>query len=214
MSFQQRSYSSKIFRPKPVVDFDSLTGTTLVVTSWGSPELAGQAIKTFKDFLSLSSEDNATRIGAQSESLGSIGNRLRSAALLINEQIYTQENNREYLEGIELAAVSVQENLLSWVQIGSPHILVSSPKGLQPICYTPGFTQSAPLVSLGLGLEKVPQLNCGSFSLNKSSNEKILFLARTEIPPALYALKSADINLASQVLCSDDPEMPFWCGIP
>ncbi len=219
MSLAQRSYSGKCFRPKPLVGFDEQSQSTLVVTSWNSPEPANKVFQMLKDFLVTSSDPDATVAGPYIEGLGPTANRLRNAAILANENLFLNENRTEYVAGVELAVFSVHKDILSWVQIGAPHLILSSAQGFQPLCYTPDgawqMQQDTPLLSHGLGIEKSVYFNCGNYRLQ--GEEQLVMISRSQIPSNLYAnnihKKANQIDILSQVLVEDRPETPFWIGI-
>lgn len=215
LKLDQRSYSGKCFRPKPLVEVEPQSNTTLVVTSWNSADPGARVMQLMKDFLVLTGDPEATSAGSYIEGLGPMANRLRSAALLANENLYVNDNRSEYVAGVEMAAVSVQNNIMSWVQIGAPHLLVVNEKGFQPLCYTPDWAwqiqQDTPLLCQGLGLEKTVNLHCGSYRLQ--GGEKLVLISRSQIPSALYGVKKVELDRLAQTLASDEPETPFWIGV-
>ncbi len=219
MTIQQRSYSGKCFRPKPLIGFDEQSQSTLVVTSWNAPEPAAKVFQMLKDFLVTSSDPDATVAGPYVEGLGPTANRLRNAASLANENLFQNENRTEYVAGVELAAFSVHKNMLSWVQIGAPHLILSNETGFQPLCYTPDgawqMQQDTPLLCQALGIEKSVYFNCGNYRLH--GEEQLVLISRSQIPSELYTShihnKTEQIEILSQILVNDRSEMPFWIGI-
>lgn len=215
MQLRERSYSGQVFRPKPLIDVESKPGTFIVATSWGAPEHAEKVVQKVNDFLSLASEPDATSMGTYIEGIGTFANRLRSAALLANESLYSKENRTEYLAGVELTAFVVHNNNLSWVQVGTPHLLLNTRKGLQPLSYSPDWAWQlgvdSPLLCYGLGLEPHCQIQCGSVKVE--SMDKIVLVSRSSIPGVFYAQQNVELSDMSQVLVEDSPETPFWLGI-
>lgn len=216
MDFQQRFYSGETFRPKPVIEIEKTTNTLIVATPWGSPDAAQEVIEVVKGQLSSSSEGTAvTRVTKVIEGLSDEGNQLRSAALYANEHLYMKENAQEYTSAVELAMISIQNRTISWVQIGSPHVLLKNHLGYQPICYTPDWSwqlqQKSPLVSQALGLERSCNLNCGSHHIEKT--DQIYLISRATLPSQIYAQENAGFDVISRVMIDSGPETPFWLGL-
>lgn len=215
MQLRERSYSGQVFRPKPLIDADSKPGTVIIATSWGAPEHATKVVQKVNDFLSLAAEPDATAMGSYIEGLGTQANRLRSAALLANETLFSNENRAEYLAGVELTAFVIHNNSLSWVQVGTPHLLLSTRKGLQPLSYSPDWAwqlgSDSPLLCHGLGLEPHCQVQCGSVKVE--SMDKVILVSRSSIPGIFYSQEKLELSDLSQVLVEDSPDTPFWLGI-
>jgi hypothetical protein len=213
MIFKQRFYSGQNFLPKPVVDIEKTTNTLIVATPWGSPELARSAIHMIKDQIgTVSEETEITRVTQVIEGLSDEGNQLRSAAMFTNENIFLRDNAKEYTGGVELALISVQNQFLSWVQIGTPHVLLRNDRGFHPICYTPDWSwqlkQKAPLVSKALGMERSCYLNCGTHRFEKQDH--IFLISRSTLPAQIYGFENSDLDSLSKVLIDNDPDTPFW----
>ncbi len=213
MQFKQRFFSGQTFLPKPVIDIEKTTNTLIVATPWGAPELGKSAVEMIKEQIgSVSTETEVTRVTQVIEGLSDEGNQLRAAALYTNENIYLRENAKEYVGAVEVAMVSVQNQFLSWVQIGAPHVLLRNARGFQPVCYTPDWSwqlkQKAPLISKGLGMERTCYMNCGTHRFEKTDH--IFLISRSTLPAKLYAQEKADLDTISKVLIDSDPETPFW----
>lgn len=217
MDLVQRSYSGHSFRPRPLVEENPATQTFIVVTSWGAPEHSQKVADLIKEHMNLSEDADSTNVGTFVQGLTDEGNRLRAAAQIANQYLYKNENSREYSAAVELALISVRRKVLSWVQIGNPHLILSTPKGIEPLCYSPDWSwqlqQSSPLVGKALGLERTCNLNCGSYRLQGEGDEKLMLIARSAVPGNLYTLKKIDLMMSSQLLVEDNSEAPFWLGI-
>jgi hypothetical protein len=154
-------------------------------------------------------------VGAYIPELNEMGNHLRNATLMANEQLHLSENAKEYSAAVEVALLSVQKQVLTWAQVGTPHLLLQTSSGLQPLASQPDWAwqlqQDAPLVSKALGLERSCYPQCGSYRLR--GHEKILLISRSAIPSKLYALNEANLETCAQVLVEDHEEAPFWLGI-
>lgn len=212
MRLQQRSFSGPSFRPSPVTELESGLQLFMVATSWGEPDASARVISRIKDYMQMSADPDATVVGAKAEEVIRLDARMRSGAMLANDLLFQTDNTQEYKSAVELAFVSVQKNMLHWVQIGCPHILIASDKGLEPICYTPDWSwqlrQSSPLLGAALGLEKSCQLNCGSYRL--TAGQSLVFISRNQLPPNLYSQQDASLDSLSRVLVDDNSDEPFW----
>lgn len=212
MRIQQRSYSGPSFRPTPTTDLEAGLNLFMVATSWGEPDASTRVLSRIKDFMLMSADPDKTIIGSKVDDLIRIDTRMRTSAMLANDLLLQTDNSQEYKSGVELAIVSVQKNMLYWVQIGCPHILIASGKGLEPICYTPDWScqlhQSSPLPGAALGLDKACQLNCGSYRL--TPGQCLIFISRKQLPPHLYSHQDVSLDSLSRILVDDNSDEPFW----
>lgn len=212
--FQQRSYSGKSFRPKPIIEQPD-SENLVVLTPWGAPEYANQVLSSIKDFLEMSQEAEATVVASGTQLYSSFANRMRSAALMANENLYLNANKSEYLSAVELLALSKQDDLVSWVHIGAPHLFLQDHRSIQPLCYTLDWAwqtdQKSPLLCHGLGVERSVNLNCGTYRVSNSC--QFIMISRSYVPASFYTLQDVNLEEVSRVLIEDDPEMPFWLGL-
>ncbi len=215
MDFRQRFFSGQNFLPRPVIDIEKRTNTLIVVTPWGSPDIARTAIDVIKEQMAASGDETAvTRVSRYIEGLSEEANHLRSAALFANDHLFLRANGKEYTGAAEIALITIRNQYLSWVQLGAPHILLCNDRGYQPVCYTPDWSwqlrQSAPLVSKALGLERGCYLNCGTHRFDR--NDQIFLISRSTLPPTLYASPQANLEELSRLLVEENAEAPFWMG--
>jgi hypothetical protein len=215
MNLNQRSYSGRSLRPRPHLEEEKTTGTLIVATSWGGPELAVSVTEFIRDQLALNAQPEATRFGAFATDLGDDVDRLRASLVLANERVFQKENSTEWTAAVEVALLSVQRSTLNWAQIGSPHLLLQTNKGLQPLASTPDWSwqlqQEAPLVAKGLGLERTCYPSCGSYRFSK--DEKVILISRAAVPASVYTLTLPDLNHVARAMVEDQPEVPFWLGV-
>jgi len=215
MDLVQRSYSGHTFRPRPLIEIEKSTNTIIIATSWGTPEHAQTVIELIKEQLTTSHQPEATRVGNFVEGLSEESNRLRAAASIANDQLYLRENSKQYTAAVEIALISVHKKNLNWVQLGTPHLILSGDEGFQPLSYTPDWSwqlqQSSPLVSKALGLERNSYFNCGSYRLK--GDEKLFLIARSAVPSLLYSQESPDLKSCAEVLVEDNADAPFWLGV-
>lgn len=216
MQLEERSYSGRSFRPRPLIEDIPARNTLIVATSWGGPEHAQSVIEMIKEQITLHSNPESTRLGNYIAELSEDGNILRAAALYANEQLYLKENVQEYNTAVEVAIISVQNHVLSWVQMGSPHLILKTRKsGADPLASSPDWAwqlqQDSPLVFKALGLERNCYPNCGSYRL--MGGEKLVMVSRSAVAPRLYGLEQMNLQTCGQVLVEDHAEAPFWLGV-
>jgi hypothetical protein len=212
--FEQRSYSGESFRPKPLIEQPD-QDTLVVLTPWGPSEFAAQAMGSIRDFLEMSKEAEATVVGSINQALSPFANRMRSAAVMANENLYLHANKNEYVAAVEFVAVSREVDRVSWVHIGSPHLFLHNSMGMQPLCYSLDWAwqinQQSPLLCQGLGLDRSVNLNCGSYKITEPSN--IIMIGRSVVPSALYQMQNPDLQNLSKLLIEDNSNLPFWLGV-
>ncbi len=215
MVLEQRSYSGHAFRPRPLIEELPAQKTLIVATSWGDPDHAQWVVDLIKEHLQLAGNPDATRVGAYVPELSESGNLIRAAALFANEQLHLKENSKEYKAAVEIAIVTFEKQVLSWVQMGNPHLVLQTPQGMQPLVAQPDWAsqlqQDTPLVCRALGLDRVCYPNCGSHRLQK--NEKLILISRSTVPSRFYTLENPDLVQCSSALVSDHEEAPFWLGV-
>lgn len=111
--------------------------------------------------------------------------------------------------------LSYRNHVLSWVQLGTPHLILTGEQGAQPLASYPDWAwqlqQDAPLVSKALGLERNCYPNCGSHRVQ--GHEKVILVARSAVPASLYTLKNVDLSTCGQALVDDQMQTPFWLGV-
>jgi hypothetical protein len=212
---EQRSYSGRSHRPTPLITLEPETQSLLVLTSWGDPSSAQRVSEILKDFLATAAAPDATRIGPSPSSSvsGDLLQRLRAAVALGNESILLNENKTEWSAAVEVAVLSRFQQVISWAQVGAPHVLLWTPeKNFQPLCYTPDWAwqiqQGAPLVCQALGLEKFCPVNSGSFRLK--GDETLVLVSRSHLPGHFFSSENCDLQHLSRLLIEDSEETPFW----
>ncbi len=215
MDLQQRSYSTSIFRPKPKIFFENSSQTWIIATSWGESEAAEATIQSLRDQLASISEPDATVIRGSAAGLSDGSNRLVSAARITHQKLFQQRNREEYTTAVELALIKKVRNHLSWVQIGAPALILSTEKGLQPLCPASDLSfqwdQQTPLVAVAMGLHKEVNLHCGSCLVKE--NDQLILLSKSYIPTSLFQLKSISLQSVSKNLVDENSEQPFWLGL-
>jgi hypothetical protein len=223
MNFEQRSYNSEVFRPKPEVHFDPESRILIVATPWGSPSSARKAIQSVLDYLVTSGSDQeATTPFKRLTCLSPLANSLRIATLLANELLYREDNRDEYVGGVELFAAKMTDQELVYVQVGHPNlVLFREGRTAQPISVQVdlGLDLSqkkapvAPLPGQLLGPDSSCNLSVQSFRPQK--NDQLALISRSNLPPKLFQVEGAvsDLSKISKVFAKDHPSMPFWLGL-
>lgn len=223
MAFQERSYSGKIFRPKPETYYSSELNLLIIATPWGSRTGAQKVIKIISDYLlSARNDEEVTSPFPRLACLSTMANNLRIGVLLANNYIYRNENKSEYISGVELYASICVEKEFVWLQLGHPAIfLFREGKNILPLGCPLDMSMDLsskenilpPLPSQLLGLDTTCNLLINSFRPQK--NDKFIFLSRSYIPSSFFVLGEENLNeeQISYLLADDNCEMPFWLGI-
>lgn len=221
MSFESRSFSGKLFRPKPEI-YAETNYLTIVATPWGPRSSAKKVIQTIVDYFLSTKDDLETTAPFEKLScLSTTANNLRIACMLANEAVYREENKNEYLSGVEIFAGSHLDQEYVCVQLGQPQIFLrrkhraTIPIGAsldQSLDMTIGKQLLPPLPNQMLGLD--PTLNVTVSSFRPQKGDQLIVASRSTIPSEFFKKAEAKIELDDlcQTLSSDDPDCPFWVG--
>lgn len=223
MGFQERSYSGKIFRPRPEIHYSNAEHLLIVATPWGPRSSAEKAIKTIANYYLATNEDmEITSPFERLSCLSTTANNLRIAVLLANDWLSREENKSEYVSGVEIFATVVRHRECVWVQVGHPQVLLYRPGRHISSLGTSldlAFDLSneakllAPLPQQLLGLDSTVNLTMNSF--RPTNEDRLILISRSSLPSTIYDLKASQIDLdpISRLLAQDDPDLPFWLGI-
>lgn len=222
MKIQERSYSSKIFRPKPHLHLDSDGQLLVVATSWGQQEHAAMVSDEIVKYVTAAREDvEVTSPFEFLTSLSPLANNLRIATLIANDVLYRGENRTEYVSGIEILTIARVGRQVAWAQVGSPHILFKrSERPLVPLApsYDHSFEISlrggvaAPLPSRLLGVDPTCNVVCGD--LNTSAEDLFVLLSSSNLPTSLWQTQGPfDLQGITQRMVAENSDEPFWLGI-
>jgi hypothetical protein len=227
-SFVHRNYSSKYYRPQPIIKSELNSSILLISTPWGNPKAAEKSIEFISEFyLSAVSDTEATSPFEIIFTLSYEANMLRTAILLANERIYREENEDEYVSACELIAIARVGNELHIVQVGQPGVyLARNSFCLQPIGGQLDLSLSvsnknsmlSPLPSKLMGLEKNIDISvCTMIPQNK---DKLVLISRTFLPNYFFQSQSLvkpnsnlDLDQIVRNVIQEDKESPFWVGI-
>ena len=221
--FEERSYSGRLFRPRPEIHFDPSAKILIVATPWGSRASARKAIERILEYLALSMGDHeATSPFQRLSSLSSTGNNLRVAALLAKDAIFREDNKTEYKAGVELFACVFEEDECVFLQTGSPHVLLErSGRSLIPLSsqidlafdISEGTTVLPALPAQVIGIDSTANMNINSFRVQKG--DRIVLLSHSFLPSSLFSLKPGDtsVDKLTKALSETDADLAFWLGV-
>ena len=221
MKFTHRSYSGKLFLPKPIIDDSSDPNLLLISFPWGRTRGAEVGIATFLDYFNLANSDQEVTSPFERLSCISHGaNVIRTGTLLANETIYREENKNEYTAGLEFVGVYQRGKEISWVQVGNPQLfLLRSGTDLVQVTgslnATIDFSKGEllpPLPNQMLGLDRSCNMIVNQFVVR--SNDILLFIHSSIIPKELFTLKHSKepIPEVTKILSKRNPNQPFWIG--
>lgn len=222
MRLEERSYSGKVFRPRPEIYCDSEANLCIIATPWGPRNVAKKAIQTIADLLQSSQHDREVTSPFQIMScLSPMANNLRAAIMLANDTIYRETNQNEYVGGVELFIALSHGTECVWSQIGGPQVILDSAHFEQEILgthndlsrqYSTNEKCLSPLPENLLGLASTT--NFMVHSLHLSPGDRLLLLQRSLVPSRLLSLPRPERNLKSfsLLLARHSSEIPYWIG--
>ena len=223
MKLLERSYSGKVFRPRPEILCEAEGNLCLIATPWGPRSAARKVIQTIVDFFhSARANEEATSPFQPLSGLSPMANNLRVAIMLANDTVFREENRNEFLSGVELFAAAKRGHELAWAHIGGPHLLLDRPGlDLQVLSTTPDYALLhtdqkellAPLPGALLGLGATS--NFAVQSIRVQNEDRLILLHRSFIPPIMQTLPRPQRQLGpfSQIMAKQSADLPFWLGI-
>jgi hypothetical protein len=222
MKLQERSYSSRIMRPKPQIHVEEDGSLIVVVTAWGQPEHGERALTEVVKYVSAAKAD--VEVTSPFEFLTCISdeaNYVRTALMIANDALYRGENRREYTSGVEILAIFKRGSQVAWAQVGAPSIFVQRQnQRLQPLSIAADLSSELreseslpPMPAQLLGLDPTCNIQTGHTHVNEG--DKIVLFAGTSVATALWGLQSyqTDLNMITQAMVHEEPELPFWLGL-
>lgn len=222
MSFNERSYSGEIFRPRPEVIATDDGSLIIVATPWGPRNSARKMAQFIQDFFMSARDDReATSPFARLTCLSPLANQLRLTVKMANDLLYNEDNKSEYLSGCELTVVARTPHEIAFVQVGFPYLLLDRPTlGLTPLGYqsdlatelSMGTGVLPPLPAQLLGLD--PTSDFAVHSLKPVRGDRFVLVSRSALPAEVYALPYGRRSLddITKVLAAHDARTPFWLG--
>lgn len=214
MQFEERSYAGSSLRPKPVIMFDDGLGALVVLTAWGNRDEIDRIQRVFADQIRALENSELTTPFGRVESLSSKANQLRTACYLCHDLLYREVNRLEFSTAIEVLALHLEHDVLSWAQIGAPNLYLRQAHELHPLAVQLDlswqFGQSVPLASSAMGLDTAITPQCGSLHLPSGSD--LVLLSRSAMPAKLYANCPSTLNEFATAVAGANTEAPFWAG--
>lgn len=223
MRIQERSYSTKMLRPRPAI-YAEQDGSLLVIsTSWGNPEHAQRVNEDIAKYVQAAKADvEVTSPFEFLTCLSAEANYLRVAALISNEAFYRSDNKSEYVVGVETLVLLQQGSKVAYTQVGSPHLLIQKNEGgVAPVAvsYETSLELSSseesalpPLPQTLLGVDRGLNLRSGDFRID--SGDRLVLYAGSLWPESLWSLSTqADLQKITQKFVQKNPESPFWLGL-
>lgn len=222
MRLQERSYSTKIMRPKPLIHSEEDGSLIVITTSWGQPEHAEIAQEEIVKYVNAAKSDvEVTSPFEFMTSLTDEVNYLRISLLIANDLLYRGENKSGYYAGVEALALFRRDSQLAWAHVGFPSILLKKQnRTLQPLSVgadlsdelSLGGADLAPLPAQMIGLDPTCHIQCGHTKL--SQGDQVLLLSSNRISSSLWSNEAhIDLNLVTTSMIQESPESPFWLGI-
>jgi hypothetical protein len=223
MGFIERSYSGKLFRPKPDVYMEEDGSFGVIATPWGNHASARRVSEILRDYVLSARQDmEATSPFQMLTCLSPLANSLRVGVMLANDSIYREENKAEYTAGVEVLVFARQENELAFAQVGYPHLFLAR-SGLPWIPLSVQMDLSTefsvadhilpPLPHNLIGLHATTNMNVSSFKIQ--AEDRLIFLSHTVVSSPLFQLpfEKTTLDDVSQALSNGYPDLPFWLGV-
>ena len=224
MQIQERSFSGKIFRPKPQCYFSSNKKLLTALTPWGQEATDPKDVfENLESLYSRLSEDKeSTHPFPKLLSLSTIQNNMRTSVIQVNQDIFNSVNQEEYAMGFELCFIAIVENIVAFIQIGQPVILLDRPGyslnslGQVMDISLNNFVQDHPLPPLPHQLMGIhSDISFSSFFFRFHPEDRLVLLSRSHIPAVWFSLKRKERTLdqLSQTAVQENPHSPFWLSI-
>ena len=223
LQFEERSFSGRVFRPRPEIHMDPSAKILIVATPWGARSAARKAIERILEYLALSMGDvEATSPFQRLSSLSPAGNNLRVATLLANDAIFREDNKSEYKAGVEIFACIFDEDECVFLQVGNPHVLLErGGQTLMPLSsqidlafdMSEGAQVLPALPAQLIGIDSTANMNINSFRIQK--DDRIVLLSHSFLPASIFSLKPGDISVdrLTTALATADADLAFWLGV-
>jgi hypothetical protein len=220
--FQHRSYSGRLFRPRPEIYHSGDNKFLIIATPWGSRDAARKTIEVANDYLSGFFRDpEATSPFPKLSNLSDSANAIRVAALLANDALYKSENKEEYKVGVELFIAVLDGEEVSYLQAGLPQVVLVR-AGRTPLPIGVNFDLAVenqmelkmhPLPDEYIGVNPVPYLHIQSFK--RQREDQLVLVSHSWIPRGLYELGKSpvDTDKITRALARESADQPFWVGV-
>lgn len=222
MKLKERSYSTKILRPKPLIHLEGDGSLIVIATSWGQPEHAQRAMDEVVKYINAAKSD--VEVTSPFEFLSSLSdevNYLRIGMLIANDSLYRGENRKEYFSGVEILALYKRGPQVAWAQVGCPSLFVNRKnQGLQALSvgldlsseFLDGGDVLAPLPARLLGLDPTCYMQCGDTRVDEE--DQLVLLASASVAKSFWQMdRKAEFGSIAHGLIQETPDTPFWLGL-
>lgn len=223
MKLQERSYSTKLIRPKPLIHQEDDGSLIVLATVWGQAEHGQRVIDEVVKYVNAAKAD--VEVTSPFEFLSCLtdeANYVRTALHIANDILYRGENRKEYLSGVEIMALLCRDNQIAWAHVGCPSLFIQRRDGrLQPLSMGLDLSTElkqqdevlAPLPTQLLGLESTCHVRSGHTRINEG--DQLVLLASSLIANSLLIRPLGEFALAdiTNRMIQEEPENPFWLGL-
>lgn len=223
MKLVERSYSTKMFRPRPEIHLEPDGSLIIVSTSWGNPQHAARMNEDLAKYVQAAKAD--VEVTSPFEFLTSLTNEanyLRVATLIANESFYRGDNKAEYQAGLEILLLLRTGSQIAYAQVGAPHLLIQkSDHFMAPISVSldAGLEMMGedgrvlpPLPQALIGVDTNLNIRAGDFRVENS--DRLILYAGSVWPESVWSAKqNADLHHFTQKLVQKSPDTPFWLGL-
>lgn len=216
MRLSERSYNTKLLRPRPLIHQDESQKFMLIMTPWGSQEECQKVMDfSVQQLLTVRQDHEHTSAFQKILSLSNEANELRQVALLANDFLYQNINAGSHELVVEFLFLAFNKRQVSWVQLGCPHLLLKKKDQFtQPIsCFpeTKSTLQNFSLPSYYLGSDSTVAPRCGDLYLEK--NDELILLSASQIPNGIWQnSQRKELDTWTDELTHEAISQPFWLG--
>ena len=222
MRLQERSYSTKLMRPKPQIYLDEDGSLIVITTSWGQPEHGIIAQEEIVKYVTAAKSD--VEVTSPFEFLTCLTdetNYLRIALMIANDILYRGENKTGYFAAVEALALFRRGSQVAWAHVGLPHVLMrKNGSHLEPLSVITSLSADYrnenkdlhPLPSYFLGADPSCHIQCGHVRANPG--DQMILLSSDQVASAIWSIQEPiDLQAATQKVINESPDSPFWLGI-
>ena len=242
MKLTERSFSTKLIRPRPSSHLSSNKELIAILTEWGGHSINSKNIfdELESQYNFLSTDKESTQPFPKLISISLIENNMRSSLVQANQTLFQKINYEEYRTGFELFYATTQGHMCTVIQIGQPMMIIDRPNHIlhyvggsadrwsfsysqktapdSPL-NTPADPASThtnippPLPGQLLGVYN--DIAFHPFCFRFSSEDRLILLSRHNIPSSWFTIKrkDRDLNTLSELAVKENPDIPFWIGI-
>lgn len=222
MKLQERSYSTKVLRPKPLIHTEEDGSLIVVATSWGQPEHAQRALDEVVKYVSAAKAD--VEVTSPFEFLTSLtdeANYVRTSLLIANDIIYRGDNRAQYQSGVEVMALFRRGPQIAYAHVGCPSLyLQRNGQRLQPLSIGLDLSSELqdgsvlpPLPAQLLGMDPTCHIQCGHTYVREG--DQLVLLASPATATSLWTREAyqQDLGDITNRMIQEFPESPFWLGL-